>query len=80
MASTGPGDSEAVLAELALTRGLTIQMTALSTLGLTVAATALGGALPSRHWAPGVAERQAAEFSNRPHSASATIHGFASGS
>ena len=43
MSSTGTGDSETVLADLELTRGLTIQMTALSTLGLVIAATALSG-------------------------------------
>lgn len=43
MASAETGDPETVLADLELTRGLTIQMTALGTLGLLVAATALGG-------------------------------------
>jgi len=41
MSSTGDSDSETVLADLQLTRGLTIQMTALSTLGVFVAAAAL---------------------------------------
>ncbi|MFC6875450.1 DUF3267 domain-containing protein [Halobellus marinus] len=43
MASVGPRESETVLADLELTRGLTIQMTALSTLGLLIAATVLSG-------------------------------------
>ncbi|WP_324665671.1 hypothetical protein [Haloarcula sediminis] len=43
MASAGTSDPEVVLADLELTRGLTIQMTALSTLGLVVAATVFGG-------------------------------------
>jgi hypothetical protein len=43
MTSAGADDSETVLANLELTRGLTIQMTALSTLGLVIAATALSG-------------------------------------
>ena len=43
MNSGGANDSETVLADLELTRGLTIQMTALSTLGLVIAATALSG-------------------------------------
>jgi len=43
MTSAGTGDSETVLADLELTRGLTIQMTALSTLGLVIAATVLSG-------------------------------------
>jgi hypothetical protein len=43
MESGGAGDSGVVLADLELTRGLTIQMTALSTLGLVIAATALSG-------------------------------------
>jgi hypothetical protein len=43
MASSGTGGSETVLADLELTRGLTIQMTALSTLGLIIAATVLSG-------------------------------------
>jgi len=43
MNSVDAGDPETLLADLKLTRGLTIQMTALSTLGLLVAATVLGG-------------------------------------
>jgi len=43
MAPSDSGDPEAVLADLELTRGLTIQMTALSTLGFVVAVAALGG-------------------------------------
>ena len=43
MASAATDDSETVLADLELTRGLTIQMTALSTLGVIIAATVLGG-------------------------------------
>lgn len=45
MASTGAGDGDArtVLADLELTRGLTIQMAALSTLGFLVAIGVLGG-------------------------------------
>ena len=36
MASVDPDDSETVLADLELTRGLTIQMTAIGTLGMVV--------------------------------------------
>lgn len=43
MGSGDTGGPETVLAEMKLTRGLTIQMTALSTLGLVLAVTALGG-------------------------------------
>lgn len=43
MASIDDGNAETVLAELELTRGLTIQMAALSTLGVFVAAAVLGG-------------------------------------
>jgi hypothetical protein len=43
MSSGGTSDSGVVLADLELTRGLTIQMTALSTLGLVIAATVLSG-------------------------------------
>jgi hypothetical protein len=43
MASTGERAPETLLADLELTRGLTIQMAALSTLGFVVAVTALGG-------------------------------------
>lgn len=43
MDSADTGEPEILLADLELTRGLTIQMTALSTLGLIVAATVLGG-------------------------------------
>jgi len=43
MDSGGGSDSETVLADLELTRGLTIQMTALSTLGLVIAGTVLSG-------------------------------------
>lgn len=43
MDSVGTGGPETLLADLELTRGLTIQMTALSALGLIVAATVLGG-------------------------------------
>lgn len=62
MASAGTSDPEVVLADLELTRGLTIQMTALSTLGLVVAATVFGGLYQivtgqpaSFQFAPGVA-------------------------
>lgn len=61
MDSGGGSDSETVLAELELTRGLTIQMTALSTLGLVIAATVLSGlyqavtgAPASFQFAPGI--------------------------
>ena len=43
MTSVGTDDRETVLADLELTRGLTIQMTALSTLGFLVAVGVLGG-------------------------------------
>jgi hypothetical protein len=43
MTSGGVGEPRTVLANLELTRGLTIQMIALSTLGLVIAATALSG-------------------------------------
>ena len=43
MVTTGERDPEIVLADLELTRGLTIQMAALSTLGVFVAAAALSG-------------------------------------
>jgi len=43
MTKASTGGPETVLADLELTRGLTIQMTALSTLGLVIAATALSG-------------------------------------
>jgi len=43
MAPASDSDAETVLADLQLTRGLTIQMTALSTLGVFVAAATLGG-------------------------------------
>lgn len=43
MASAGTSGSETLLADLELTRGLTIQMTALSTLGFVIAVTALSG-------------------------------------
>jgi hypothetical protein len=43
MDAGGAGDPRTVLANLELTRGLTIQMTALGTLGLVIAATALSG-------------------------------------
>jgi len=43
MSPTGESEAETVLADLQLTRGLTIQMTALSTLGVFVAAAALSG-------------------------------------
>lgn len=43
MPTSGSAERETVLADLELTRGLTIQMTALSTLGFVVAATALSG-------------------------------------
>lgn len=43
MAPVGDSDTETVLADLELTRGLTIQMAALSTLGVFVAAAALSG-------------------------------------
>ncbi|NHN46590.1 hypothetical protein G9464_03130 [Halostella sp. JP-L12] len=43
MATSGGTRQETVLADLELTRGLTIQMTALSTLGFVVAAAALSG-------------------------------------
>lgn len=43
MAPNVDSDTDTVLADLELTRGLTIQMTALSTLGVFVAAIALSG-------------------------------------
>lgn len=61
MASADPRKSETVLADLELTRGLTIQMTALSTLGFVIAAVALSslyqtvtGHPASFQFAPGV--------------------------
>ena len=43
MTSADPSDPETLLADLQLTRGLTIQMTALTTLGFVIAAVALSG-------------------------------------